>query len=159
MSKALTEAAIHARVVEAIELAAKSRGPRYYSVGCIIIDSENSIRATGFTGEFEYENGSKTSPHAEEVALSKLKTTQGLILISSLEPCSERKSGKPSCCSRIIAAGIATVVFGAYEPFDPGLKIICQGAELLRQAGIEVVTVPSLAERCLAVAVSARSQS
>lgn len=159
MVSGLTEAMIHARVVETIELAAKSRGPRYYSVGCVIIDSENSIRATGFTGEFEYQNGSMTSPHAEEVALSKLQKTQGLILISSMEPCSERKSGKLSCCSRIIAAGITTVVFGAYEPFDPGLKIICKGAELLRQAGIEVVTVPSLAERCLAVAVGTRPQS
>lgn len=127
-----------------------------YCVGCVIVDESGQEVAAAYTGERRYSDAeSKSSPHAEEIALEKLSAESkrdALTLYSSMEPCSERFSGLPSCCTRIIAAGVRRVVFAAKEPYDDRLKITCCGAENLCAAGIEAVHFSSLSDDALRAA-------
>jgi pyrimidine deaminase RibD-like protein len=66
----------------------------------------------------------------------------GATIYSSLEPCSTRASRPRSCTELILASSISRIVFAWREP---GLFVDCQGAELLRAAGRQVVEVPDLA--------------
>ncbi len=66
----------------------------------------------------------------------------GATLYSSLEPCSTRASRPRSCTELIVATSIPRIVFAWREP---DLFVDCQGAELLRAAGREVVEISELA--------------
>src|SRR5262249_18763557 len=61
----------------------------------------------------------------------------------SMEPCSTRRSRSGSCTELILAAGIRRVVFAVREP--PTFAD-CRGAELLQEAGVEVVELTDLAD-------------
>ena len=148
-------------LLQAISISASCRGIRYYGVGCLIVSPENEVVATGYTGELEYqEEGQVSKPHAEEIALKKARdrgqSLEGCTLYSTLEPCSERKSEKPPCARLIVEAGIRRVVYGAREPFDPELKIVCRGHALLEEAGVEVVHLVQLEKECLEAVIAGR---
>ncbi len=84
---------------------------------------------------FHAEDG---GPHAERNVLSALGRVPkpGATLYVTLEPCSTQgRTG--SCCDAIKAAGIRRVVVGAT---DPNPEHSGRGFDLLREAGIEVVT-------------------
>ncbi|HZA18869.1 MAG TPA: dCMP deaminase [Pseudonocardiaceae bacterium] len=114
--------------------------PTAFSVGALIIDAEGSLLATGYSRE--------TDPHdhAEEAALAKLGPDDARLgdatIYSSLEPCSVRASRPRSCTELILATPIPRIVFAWREP---ALFVDCQGAELLRAAGREVVELPEFA--------------
>ncbi len=78
-------------------------------------------------------------PHAEAMAIASVKDKSLLkksTLYVNLEPCSH--VGRTPACSRtIIEHGIPRVVI-AHE--DPNKKVSGQGMEMIRSAGIEVVT-------------------
>jgi diaminohydroxyphosphoribosylaminopyrimidine deaminase/5-amino-6-(5-phosphoribosylamino)uracil reductase len=76
--------------------------------------------------------------HAEINALQALgrKPLPGATLYVTLEPCSTH-GRTPPCTGAIIAAGIRRVVVGATDP-NPGHA--GKGFEILRQAGVEVIT-------------------
>ncbi|MGH3883256.1 MAG: deaminase, partial [Pseudonocardiaceae bacterium] len=125
----------------AIELAQRCpRSRTAFSVGAVIIDADGVVLATGYSRE--------TDPHdhAEEAALGKLgaddSRLHGATLYSSLEPCSTRASRPGSCTELILATPIPRIVFAWREP---DLFVDCQGAELLRADGREVVEAPELA--------------
>jgi pyrimidine deaminase RibD-like protein len=125
----------------AIELAQRCPvSPTAFSVGAVIIDAKGGVLATGYSRE--------TDPHdhAEEAALAKLASDDARLgeatLYSSLEPCSARASRPRSCTELILATPISRIVFAWREP---ALFVDCQGAELLRAAGREVVELPELA--------------
>ncbi len=125
----------------AIELAQRCPPSRTaFSVGAVIVDAENAVLATGYSRE--------TDPHdhAEEAALAKLLSGDARLgeatLYSSLEPCSARASRPRSCTELILATPIPRIVFAWREP---DLFVDCQGAELLRAAGREVVELRELA--------------
>jgi pyrimidine deaminase RibD-like protein len=105
-----------------------------FSVGCVVADFDGKILATGYSREFG------DTWHAEAVALEKLKRIEHprdkLVLFSSMEPCSVRKSGRRSCCAEIIDSGIRRVVFGIREPRT---FVTCEGVQVLRDKGIVVV--------------------
>ena len=134
----------------AIELSRRCPpSPRAYSVGAVIVDRDGEIVATGFSREGD------AIDHAEEVALRKaaagplsLPRLAGATLYSSLEPCSARASRPRTCTELIVAAGIGRVVFAWREP---DLFADCQGAAILRAAGIDVTEVPQLAGQVRAV--------
>ena len=85
--------------------------------------------------------------HAEESALRGMAPRHprlpGATMYSSLEPCSVPRSRPASCTQLIIESGIRRVVFAWREPSL--LVEDCQGMELLREAGIEVVELPEFA--------------
>lgn len=125
----------------AIELAKSCPpSPTAFSVGAVIIDAHGSVLATGYSRE------GGPHDHAEEAALAKLTRDDsrlcGATLYSSLEPCSARASRPRSCTELILDTPISRIVFAWREP---DLFVDCQGVELLRAAGREVVEVPDLA--------------
>ncbi|MBN1171493.1 MAG: dCMP deaminase [Micromonosporaceae bacterium] len=129
-----------------------------YSVGAVIVDEHGSEIAFGYSRE------TSSTVHAEESALAKLadlveqarvapEDTPALLakatLYSTLEPCSQRKSGPRTCTQLILEAGIGRVVIAWREP---SLFVAdCQGVELLAEAGVQVVELTELAADARAV--------
>jgi riboflavin-specific deaminase-like protein len=104
------------------------------SVGAVIVDADGQEMARGYSRDTD------DKVHAEESALSKvdlgdprLKTAT---IYSSIEPCAERASRPRTCAQLIVAAGIRRVVFGLREP---PIFVDGEGAEVLAEAGVEVV--------------------
>jgi diaminohydroxyphosphoribosylaminopyrimidine deaminase/5-amino-6-(5-phosphoribosylamino)uracil reductase len=114
--------------------------PAAFNVGAVIVDAAGREVSSGYSRD--------TGPHAhaEESALSKVDPGDPRLatatLYSTLEPCTERRSGPQPCTRLILAAGIPRVVIAWREPalFVPD----CQGVEWLREAGVTVVEVPEL---------------
>lgn len=99
-------------------------------VGAILVE-KGKVVAEGFTAP-------DGGPHAERIALAALGRTPraGATLYVTMEPCST--TGRTGACTEaILAAGIKRVVAGAV---DPNPDHAGRGFELLRQAGVEVVT-------------------
>lgn len=111
-----------------------------YSVGAIIAAPDGTVLSTGYSREPVYGLGDPSANHAEEVAIAKLghddPRLRTATIYSSLEPCSPRASRPVSCTDHILAAGIPRVVLAWREP---ALLAVCDGAERLRAAGVEVV--------------------
>ena len=113
-----------------------------YCVGAVIVLRDGRT-FTGYTHE--------TSPthHAEQEALAKALAAgagadlHGAAIYSSMEPCSKRSSEPESCTQLILRYGFARVVFAAYEP---DCFVQCQGAQQLREAGVDVRVYPELAQ-------------
>ncbi|KAJ3366944.1 DRAP deaminase [Allomyces javanicus] len=103
------------------------------------------VLATGYSRELP------GNTHAEEVCLLKLPSGMdlaGCTLYTTMEPCSTRLSGRPSCTGRVLDAKVPRVVMGIVEPAD--LFVQCTGADTLRERGVEVVHVQGLEEECWA---------
>ena len=78
-------------------------------------------------------------PHAEIEAMAALKNarlTRGATIYVTLEPCSTH-GRTPPCVDALVRGGFARVVIGA---IDPNPAHAGRGVELLRKAGIEVVS-------------------
>jgi diaminohydroxyphosphoribosylaminopyrimidine deaminase/5-amino-6-(5-phosphoribosylamino)uracil reductase len=127
-------------MVRCLQLAESQRGRTSPNpiVGCVIVDPQRGVLAEGF------HRGPGTL-HGEADALAKLGgKAPGATLYCNLEPCNHHRR-TPPCAPAIRDAGIARVVYGIDDPIaDHG-----GGAELLREAGIEV-TSGVLAEDCAA---------
>lgn len=141
--------------------------PTAFCVGCILVvrwpDKYNPVvLASGYSRELP------GNTHAEANALSKargLSPSELAILCASsvaldellphvevyttMEPCSIRTSGLSPCTDALIAAKIKRCFIGVSEPAD---FVICEGAQKLKNAGIEVIWVKGLEEECLQVA-------
>ena len=143
----------------ALEVAESCKDIEWYGVGCVIVREGKEILATGYTGELKEADGKLR--HAEDVAIAKAKSAgislKNATLYSTLEPCSVRASGKTPCISHIIEAGIGSVVYGAKEPYDPALGIVCEGDGFLTKKGVNVVHLRQLEEQCLKSVVSKRT--
>lgn len=105
-------------------------------VGCTIVDGDHRLLATGFHARIGED-------HAEINALKKLsdpKQISGAHVYVTLEPCAHQ--GRTPSCARTLAPLKPASVTYAVE--DPNPLVSGKGAEILREAGIEV---HSLAER------------
>jgi len=125
----------------AVELARRApSSATAFSVGAVIASADGSVLATGYSRETDQRD------HAEEAALSKVEDSDPRLatatIYSSLEPCSARASRPRTCTELILATRIPRIVFAWREP---EVFVRCEGAELLRAAGREVVEVPELA--------------
>ncbi|KAI1078100.1 cytidine deaminase-like protein [Whalleya microplaca] len=147
----------------ALSLATKSPPkPTNYRVGAVVVDAAtNAILATGYTLELP------GNTHAEQCCFEKLAKKyavaanhlsealpDGVLLYTTVEPCSERLSGNLPCVDRILAIGkrIKTVYVGVQEPE----KFVSQnsGKQKLKEAGIEFVHVGGLEKEILEVATA-----
>ena len=99
------------------------------AVGCLLVKDDEIV------GQGATQPGGR--PHAEIVALAEAgAAAKGATAYVSLEPCShEGKSGP--CAKAMIEAGLARVI---YSLEDPNPEVKGQGAAMLRQAGLEVVS-------------------
>ncbi len=128
----MSEAEHEGPMRRAMELARRGWGTTHPNpmVGCVLVE-DGRVTSEGF---HERDGG----PHAERTALASLMRNPqpGATLYVTLEPCST--AGRTGACTdAIIAAGIRKVVVGATDP-NPGHA--GRGFEVLRRAGVEVVT-------------------
>lgn len=119
---------------KAIGLAKKGEGKTSPNplVGAVIV-KDNKIIGTGYHQIYG-------GPHAERNALKDCRekgfNPAGADMYVTLEPCCHY--GKtPPCTEAIIESGIKRVVIGS---LDPNPKVAGKGVQILRDAGIEVVT-------------------
>ncbi|KQC33226.1 riboflavin biosynthesis protein RibD [Nonlabens sp. YIK11] len=128
-----------------IQLAVNGLGTTYPNplVGSVIVSDEGIVLGEGFhlkSGE----------PHAEVNAIAAAERNgyatsdfEKATIYVNLEPCSHH--GKtPPCASLIIEKKFKKVVIGTLDPHE---KVAGKGAELLRAAGVEVIT-GILEEKC-----------
>ncbi|MDO5747072.1 MAG: bifunctional diaminohydroxyphosphoribosylaminopyrimidine deaminase/5-amino-6-(5-phosphoribosylamino)uracil reductase RibD [Actinomycetaceae bacterium] len=113
-------------------------------VGCAIVVPGSSYI---FYGRHEGEG----TPHGEVAALCAARTAMGEAEFSrrahvaqaivTLEPCSHW--GKtPPCTSALIQAGIGKVIYAVADPHP----VACGGAEILREAGVNVVNAQEICD-------------
>lgn len=119
-----------------------------FSVGAVIVDEHGVELADGYSRETD------EKVHAEESALAKLDRADPRLcratIYSTLEPCSRRgTASRTPCTELIVSAGIPRVVIAWREPAT--FVEDCVGVELLRNAGVEVIELPELAEAAKSV--------
>jgi pyrimidine deaminase RibD-like protein len=124
----------------ALELSRQSSaGKSRYRVGAVVVTA-GGAEYGGFTGETDPAN------HAEEEAIAKAvaagENLCGATIYSTIEPCSSRSSKSTSCSELIIRHGFRMVVFALAEP---DCFVRCRGAQLLVEAGLEVIVMPDFA--------------
>lgn len=68
---------------------------------------------------------------------------------ATMEPCSIRTSGGPSCATELVKAGVKRVWLGVEEPPD---FVQCDGVNILLEGNVEVGRVTGLEEDCLKAA-------
>ncbi|KAJ3563112.1 hypothetical protein NP233_g9149 [Leucocoprinus birnbaumii] len=145
--------------------------PTAFCVGCVITTSwpatlDPVVLSTGFSRELP------GNTHAEANALTKARQlTQAQLqhlfpaappdeltvdnvlaksdIYSTLEPCSIRTSGLAPCSDAIVAARIPRCYIGVGEPDD---FVNCEGAQRLKDAGVEVIWLTEYEKECLEVA-------
>ena len=115
----------------ALSLGARGLGRTWPNpaVGCVIVNDARIV-GRGWT-----QPGGR--PHAETQALGQAgPLAKGATAYVTLEPCSH--TGKtPPCATALIEAGIARVVVATNDPDE---RVMGQGLDMLRAAGIEVTT-------------------
>jgi diaminohydroxyphosphoribosylaminopyrimidine deaminase/5-amino-6-(5-phosphoribosylamino)uracil reductase len=97
-------------------------------VGSVVLDSQGRFLSSGYHKKYG-------GPHAEVHAVQDLSTEQlqGAQVFVTLEPCAHE--GKtPSCAKMLAKLPIKKVTFGL---IDPNPLVAGQGAEILKQAGID----------------------
>lgn len=116
-------------MLEALALAEIRRGfcAPNPSVGAVIVKDDQLISRGKHLG--------CGSPHAEVDAIVPLgDAVKGATLYVTLEPCCHRNKRTPPCTDLIIQSGIKKVY---YAIKDPNPAVAGQGADLLRQHGID----------------------
>lgn len=99
------------------------------SVGCVIV-KDNVVIGRGFTAD-----GGR--PHAETLALKQARAqAKSADVYVTLEPCAHHGQ-TPPCAQSLIDSGVKRVIIGTQDP-DP--RTAGRGVEMLKSAGIEVVT-------------------
>lgn len=141
-----------------------------FSVGCLLVvwypreDSVPHPLAGGYSRELP------GNTHAEANALAKVMDVgsptwdqintlypgvsletllRHTTVYTTLEPCSVRLSGLQPCTDKLIAAGVKRCVIGAAEPPD---FVKCEGAQKLKESGIEVVWFDKFQDECVEIA-------
>jgi len=129
--------------LEAVREAGACTHNRFYNVGAVIV--QGGIVVARAHNEEDPELG-----HAEAIAIGRAKhkspDLSGATLYVTMVPCDYRKSGKISCCQRIIEAGIVKV---AYCLDDTLRTPLSDGPSILKGKGIEVIQMNQLKEICI----------
>ncbi|KIJ69296.1 hypothetical protein HYDPIDRAFT_105894 [Hydnomerulius pinastri MD-312] len=137
-----------------------------FCVGCVLVvrlPGEQPVTlATGYSRELP------GNTHAEANALTKaqnlsasqlaalfpsilpIPSVESLLahthVYTTLEPCSIRTSGLPACADALIKAKVKQCIIGVGEPDD---FVKCEGAQKLKNAGVDVVWLKGMEKQCL----------
>jgi pyrimidine deaminase RibD-like protein len=117
---------------------AENDGKPHPYVGVVVVKDGNVI-ATGFRGET-----GKGGDHGEFCALKKVNADvdnvdlTGCTVYTTLEPCTERKTGKTPCANRLIHGKVARVVYGLADKDET-----VYGHHALVEAGVQVWLFPN----------------
>jgi pyrimidine deaminase RibD-like protein len=112
---------------------AENDGKPHPYVGVVVVKDGNVI-ATGFRGET-----GKGGDHGEFCALKKINADvdhvdlTGCTVYTTLEPCTERKTGKTPCANRLINGKVARVVYGLADKDET-----VYGHHALVEAGVQI---------------------
>ena len=145
--------------------------PTAFCVGCVLVarypEQQPVVLARGYSRELP------GNTHAEANALEKARSLSPARLselfptsadsdkpniddvlthtdvYTTLEPCSVRTSRLAHCAGALVAAKVSRCFIGAGEPDD---FVQCEGAQILRAAGCQVVWLKGLEKECLAAA-------
>jgi diaminohydroxyphosphoribosylaminopyrimidine deaminase/5-amino-6-(5-phosphoribosylamino)uracil reductase len=99
------------------------------AVGCVVV-ADGRVIGRGWT-----QPGGR--PHAETEALARAGgAVRGSTAYVTLEPCSHH-GVTPPCAEALAAAGVARVVVAMTDPDE---RVNGRGVQMLREAGVEVVT-------------------
>lgn len=143
-----------------------------FCVGCVLtahwpLDSPESVLiATGFSRELTGNTHAEANalakfralsqqdiaalfPSADPSSLSAEKILATADVYTTLEPCSIRTSGLAPCADALISARVKRCYIGVGEPAD---FVNCEGAQKLKEAGIEVIWMQGFEEQCLEAA-------
>ncbi|ODO02977.1 hypothetical protein I350_05820 [Cryptococcus amylolentus CBS 6273] len=71
------------------------------------------------------------------------------VCYATMEPCSVRTSGGPSCALELVQSHVQAVFLGVEEPPD---YVQCEGVRILQDGGVNVIRVVGLEEQCLEAA-------
>jgi diaminohydroxyphosphoribosylaminopyrimidine deaminase/5-amino-6-(5-phosphoribosylamino)uracil reductase len=130
MATAVTPALDRRLMARCLQLAALAEGRTAPNpmVGCVVTDRRGRILAEGI-------HRGPGQAHAEIDALAKLGgRARGTTLYVNLEPCNH-VGRTPPCAPALVVAGVRRVVIGMRDPIAGHGG----GAEVLREAGVEVV--------------------
>ncbi|CCA77308.1 related to CAX4-required for full levels of dolichol-linked oligosaccharides [Serendipita indica DSM 11827] len=146
--------------------------PTAFCVGCVIvahpsaslkgIDEDELIIGRGYSRELP------GNTHAEANALAKARQlatspstsetyTTAIVeellstasVYTTLEPCSVRTSGLAPCAKALLDAKVKRCYIGVAEPPD---FVNCEGANMLKEGGVEVHWIKGLEDECLKTA-------
>lgn len=140
-------------MTRALQLARRcTPSDRAFSVGAVVVDADGNELAAGYSRETD------PTVHAEEAALAKLLGAAGRLEASrlaaataytTLEPCSRRASRPRGCAQLLLDAGVGRVVYAWREPDT--FVADARGADLLAEAGVEVVELTAYAASARAI--------
>lgn len=106
-------------------------------VGAVATALDGSIMFQAWRGQFG------RGDHAEFILTQKIRESgvdpSGLMLYSTLEPCSKRGPGKVSCAERIVESGISNVFIGI---IDPNPEMSGAGVSYLQMNDVNVFFAP-----------------
>ncbi|TFK54785.1 cytidine deaminase-like protein [Heliocybe sulcata] len=146
--------------------------PTAFCVGCVLVvrwpspEGNPFVLARGFSREVPGNTHAEANALAKARALSQDQLSamfnvdkpeewdvESLLkhadVYTTMEPCSIRTSGLAPCADALISAGVRRCFIGVGEPDD---FVKCEGADKLKQAGVEVMWLKGLEEECLSVA-------
>ena len=119
-------------MARALALARQAEGRTWPNpmVGCVIV-KDGRVIAEGL-------HQKPGQAHAElDAILNANESVRGATLYVNLEPCCHLDKRTPPCAQRLIAEGVQRVVIANQ---DPNPRVSGRGIEMLRAAGIEVIT-------------------
>jgi pyrimidine deaminase RibD-like protein len=136
------------RAINISEKSTSEDGRIHPRVGAVIV-KDGEVINEAFRNEIQVEPGQ--ADHAESIAIRKCgaKSLDGAVLITTLEPCTDRKHPDINCAEKIVQARIARVYVGM---IDPNPKEAGQGLRILEKNEIQVEFFPKpLAKKVRAI--------
>lgn len=142
-----------------------------YCVGAVLVDSSvadasKQVVCTGYSRELpgnthaeeccllklvsRQQSTTHTTHTDSRTSLDQLKLPPSYVMYTTMEPCSERLSGKTPCTDLLLSVNLQHCVVACAEP--PKFVEHCVGVEKLKQHGVRVEVLEQYREEALRIA-------